>query len=87
MCQVRLDGGGRTDRETDATANRHPVTQTDKQMDRQTCTGPDMEESEMTGSQPFLSQQYLHTVLVYKCIMPCVVFSEYWRDSFSMKRS
>lgn len=38
------------DRQTDTEANRHPVTQTDKQIDRQTsqtCTGLDMEEVDL----------------------------------------
>lgn len=58
MCQVCQDRGAQTHRQTDG----QTVTQTDKLKDRQTfqtCAGPDMEGSEMTGSEPFLSQQYL----------------------------
>ncbi len=47
---VWIEEPRQTDRQTDTMANRHPVTQTDKQIDRQTsqtCTGPDMEEVDL----------------------------------------
>lgn len=47
---VWIEEPRQTNRQTDMEANRHPVTQTDKQIDRQTsqtCTEPDMEEVDL----------------------------------------